>query len=178
MINRWPLLAAPLFAALAAGGGSAGETGFASSAEAMKWLARELPRVTQANPKYLTKSDGTVSQWLTKVVRFSREADGRVRVAMQESYTQTKGGVSTPGQHEAKFSLGDVEITDFSEPGDVTPAGEPSRGILFTCNKPRCVAAVWSGKAAPSDKTDISIQDDALRAKVLAAFRYLQTHKS
>jgi len=178
MIRRWPLFAAPVFAAIAAGGGSAGETGFASSAEAMGWLARELPRVTQANPKYLTKSDGTVSQWLTKAVHFSREADGHIRVAMQESYTQTKGGVSTPGQHEAKFSLGDVEITDFSQPGDVTPAGEASRGILFTCSKAGCVAAVWGGKAAPSDKTDISIQDDALRAKVLAAFRYLQTHKA
>ena len=178
MIRRWPLFAAPVFAAIAAGGGSAGETGFASSAEAMGWLARELPRVTQANPKYLTKSDGTVSQWLTKAVHFSREADGHVRVAMQESYTQTKGGVSTPGQHEAKFSLGDVEITDFSQPGDVTPAGEASRGILFTCSKAGCVAAVWGGKAAPSDKTDISIQDDASRAKALAAFRYLQTHKA
>jgi hypothetical protein len=178
MIGRWSLLAAPLVAAIAAGGGSAGEREFASSAEAMKWLIHELPRVTQANPKYLTKSDGTVSQWLTKALHFSREADGHVRVAMQESYTQTKGGVSTPGRHEAKFSLGEVEITDFSEPGDVTPAGEPSRGILFTCSKPGCVAAVWGDKAARSDKTDISIQDDALRAKVLAAFRYLQAHKS
>jgi hypothetical protein len=178
MINRWPILVAPLFAAIAAGSGSAEEAGFASSVEAMKWLARELPRVTEANPKYLTKSDGTVSRWLTKAVRFARQADGHVYVFMQESFTQTKSGVSTPGQHEAKFSLGDVEISDFSEPGDLTPAGDPSRGILFTCGKPGCVAAVWSGKAAPSDKTDISIQDDALRAKVLAAFRYLQTHKS
>jgi hypothetical protein len=177
MISRWPLLAAPLFAAIAAGDGSAGETGFASSAEAMSWLARELPRVTQANPKYLTKSDGTVSRWLTKAVHFSRDADGHVRLAMQESYTQTKGGLSTPGQHEAKFSLGEVEITEFSN-GDVTPAGAPSRGILFTCSKPGCVAAVWGGQGAPSDKTDISIQDDAARAKVLAAFRYLQTHKA
>jgi hypothetical protein len=180
MIRRWPLFAAPVFAAIAAGGGSAGETGFASSAEAMSWLAGELPRVTQANPKYLTKSDGTVSQWLTKSVHFSHGAGGHIRVAMQESYTQTKGGVTTPGRHEAKFSLADVEITDLSNADDVTPAGAPSRGILFTCAKPKpgCVAAVWGGKAAPSDKTDISIQDDASRAKVLAAFRYLQTHKA
>jgi hypothetical protein len=178
MTCRWPLLAAPLFAAMAAGGGSAGETGFASSAEAMSWLARELPRVTQANPKYLTKSDGTVSQWLTKSVHFSHGAGGHIHVAMQESYTQTKGGVMTPGHHEAAFSLGDVEITDLFNADDVTPAGAPSRGILFTCTKSGCVAGVWGGKAAPSDKTDISIQDDAPRAKALAAFRYLQMHKA
>jgi len=178
MTRRWPLFAAPLFVVLAAGGGLGGETGFASSAEAMNWLARELPRVTQANPRYLTKSDGTVSQWLTKAVHFSHGAGGHIRVAMQESYTQTKGGVTTPGRHEAAFSLNDVEITDLTSADDVTPAGEPARGILFTCNKPGCVAAVWGGKAAPSDKTDISIQDEASRAKVLAAFRYLQTHKA
>jgi hypothetical protein len=178
MTCRWPLLAAPLFAAIAAGGGSAGETGFASSAEAMKWLARELPRITQANPRYTTKSDGTVSQWLTKAVHFARATDGHLRVDMRESYTQTKGGVSTPGRHEAAFSLSDVEITDLSNADDVTPEGTPSRGILFTCIKSGCVAAVWGGKAAPSNKTDISIQDEASRAKVLAAFRYLQTHKA
>jgi hypothetical protein len=178
MTCRWPLLAGPLFAAVAAaGGGSAGETGFASSAEAMSWLARELPRVTQANPKYLTKSDGTVSRWLTKSVRFSHGAGGHIGVAMQESFTQIKGGVTKPGRHEARFFLGDVEITDLSNADDVTPTGASSRGILFTCNQPRCIAAVWDGEAAPSSKTDISIQDDASRAKVLAAFRYLQTHK-
>jgi hypothetical protein len=179
MTRRWPLFAAPLFVVLAAGGGLGGETGFASSAEAMNWLARELPRVTQANPKYLTKSDGTVSRWLTKAVHFSHATDGHVRVDMRESYTQTKGGVSTPGRHVARFSLGDVEISDFSN-GDVTPAGAPSRGILFTCSssKSDCVAAVWNGEAKQSDKTDISIQDDASRARVLAAFRYLQGHKA
>ena len=52
---------------------------FATRAQAMDYLARALPEATAANPKYLTKADGTVSQWLTESVRFA-EAAGVVTV--------------------------------------------------------------------------------------------------
>ena len=75
--------------------GEAAAQDFATSAQAMDYLAAALPRATAANPKYRTVKDGTVSQWLTQEVRFSG-ADP-VRVEMRESYTQTKDGKTTPG---------------------------------------------------------------------------------
>lgn len=143
---------------------------FASRAQAQDYLAAELPRATAANPKYRTLSDGTVSQWLTLEVRFDK-----TRVEMRESYTQTKDGKTTPGTHEAAFLLADVEVAEFTEAGDVTPEGAPARGVLFRCKAPGCVAAKWGGQPSKADKTDISLQDDATRARVLAAFRFLQT---
>ncbi len=73
---------------------------------------------------------------------------------MRESYTQTKDGKTTPGTHEAAFSLADVEITEFTEAGDVTPEGAPSRGVMFTCKTPGCVSAKWGGQASKADKTE------------------------
>ena len=78
-------------------------------------------------------------------------------------------------RHEAAFSLADVEITEFTEAGDVTPEGAASRGVMFTCKTPGCVSAAWGGKPSKADKTDISLQEDATRAKILAAFRQLKS---
>ncbi len=147
---------------------------FASQAQAMEYIVRALPKATADNPKYLTKADGLVSQWLTQDIRFTT-AQGVVQVAMRESYTQEQAGKVTPGRHEATFSLGEVEISEFAEPGDVTPKGEAARGLMFACKTPGCVAAIWGDQSSHADKTDISVQDDATRAKLLAAFRYLQT---
>ena len=161
-----------LTAALAAGGSAlADDADFASPAQATDYLAATLPRATAENPKYRTVADGTVSQWLTQEVRFS----GMGEVEMLESYTQEKDGKTTPGAHKAAFSLADVEVSEFTEPGDVTPDGAPARGVLFSCQRPGCIAAAWGDQAAPADKTDISLQEDGVRAKVLAAFRYLKT---
>jgi hypothetical protein len=160
-------------AALAAGGSAlADESDFASPAAARDYLAATLPRATAENPKYRTVADGTVSQWLTQEVRFS----GMGEVEMLESYTQEKDGKTTPGAHKAAFSLDDVELSEFTEAGDVTLDGAPARGVLFACLRPGCIEATWGDKTAPADKTDISLQDDGVRAKVLAAFRYLKTH--
>jgi hypothetical protein len=158
--------------ALCAFVGQAMAEDFTSRAAAKDYLAAELPRATAANPKYRTLSDGTVSQWLTQEIRFG----DRGAVTMRESYTQAKDGKTIPGTHEAAFSLGDVEISEFTEAGDVTPDGAPSRGVMFKCNTPGCVAAVWGGQPSKADKTDISIQDDATRARILGAFRYLKSN--
>jgi hypothetical protein len=164
-----------LIAALAVLGGEAMAEEFSSRAQAMDFLAAALPAATAANPKYRTVGDGTVSRWLTQEIRFS--GTGAVTVEMRESYTQEKDGKTTSGTHAATFSLADVELTEFAEPGDVTPEGAPSRGVLFSCKAPGCVAAVWGGQGSKADKTDISLQDDGARAKILAAFRYLKTNK-
>jgi hypothetical protein len=147
---------------------------FATRAQAMDYLAAALPKATAENPKYLTQSDGTLSQWLTDDIRFASAATGPVTVTMRESYTQTKAGKTTPGTHEAVFSLADVVISELTQPGDLTPAGAPARGVLFACAKPGCVAAKWGGQPSRADKTDISIQNDETRARILAAFRRLQ----
>ena len=159
------------------GGAAKAQTPFASRAEAEGYIAKALPKATADNPKYLTKSDGVVSRWLTQDIRFTAGPDGATRVVMRENYTQEKAGKTTPGRHEAEFSLDEVEITEFAELGDVTPKGDASRGLMFTCKAPGCVAAKWDEHASRADRTDISVQDDAARAKLLAAFRYLQTER-
>jgi hypothetical protein len=161
--------------ALALTGGPAMAANFTTRQEAMDYIARTLPTATAANPTYTTRADGTVSQWLTEGVAFETGANGAVSVTMRERYTQEKAGKTTPGRHEARFCFADVAVTDFTEPGDVTPSGEPSRGILFTCRKPKCIGAIWGDTASLADKTDISIQDATTRETLLAAFRRLQS---
>jgi hypothetical protein len=148
---------------------------FTTRAQAMDYLVQTLPKATSQNPEYLTKSDGIVSRWLTHKLHFARTGQNAVTVKMWESYTQTKDGKTTPGTHEAAFSLAQVEISEFASPGDFTPEGAPARGIIFVCAKAGCISALWSGHPSSADKTDIYIQDEATRARILAAFRRLQT---
>lgn len=170
-LSRTPLSFLVLLAGVCAG--RADPEAFASPQAARVYISSALPAATRANPKYTTKSDGAVSQWLTDAIIF-RTQNGETSVAMREHYFQNKKGVDKPGKHTAVFSLEDVDISDFTEPGDVTPAGDPSRGLLFRCAKPGCVAANWDGAASHADKTDVSIQDDAERARLLAAFQFLK----
>ena len=51
---------------------------------------------------------------------------------------------------ETAFSLADVEISEFTQAGDVTPEGAPSRGQLFSCTTPGCVAAITGLSAMPA----------------------------
>jgi hypothetical protein len=167
-------LAASLVGGLALGGPAiAGE--FATRAQAQDYLATALPRATAQNPKYTADNDGVVSRWLTDSVHFATGAAGAVHVTMRENYTQTSAGKTIPGRHEAAFSLADVEIADFAATHDRTPEGSPALGLLFTCVNPGCIAAVWTGEPSRADKTDIYIQDKATRARILAAFRRLQS---
>jgi hypothetical protein len=167
-------LAVGLFCGAALGGATMADE-FATRAAAKDYISAALPKATSENPKYLTKNDGTVSEWLTEEVRFASDGAGAVTVEMRERYTQTKDGKTTPGKHEAAFSLAAVKISDFSAPYDVTPQGAAARGLLFACAEPGCVSAVWGGQPSRADKADIYIQSDETRAKILAAFRRLQS---
>jgi hypothetical protein len=46
--------------------------------------------------------------------------------------------------------------------------------VMFQCNAGKCIRASYDGKPADVEMTDISIQDDAMRAKILAAFLMLK----
>ena len=144
---------------------------FTSVAEAEAFLREELPKVTAANPHYITKADGTDTQWLTKAIAFEGP-----RVTMDEVFLQKKAGAAsvTPNTHQAEFSLKDVRLEDIPDFGDVTPTGEMAKGVLFQCVKPGCVTSTWNGVAQAADHTDISIQDEASRVKIRAAFAYLK----
>jgi hypothetical protein len=161
------------FGALLPGGTAMAEE-FATRAQAIAYLSTTLVKETAANPNYLTRSDGTVSQWLVDEASFSIAA-GPVRVALRESYTQTKDGKTVPGKHDAAFSLAEVVVSDYTAPGDVTPDGATARGLIFTCVTPGCIVASWSGQPSQADKSDIYVQDADARAKILAAFKRLQS---
>ncbi len=152
---------------------AAQNTPFPSRAAAQNFIAEALPRVTAANPEYLSKSGGVRTRWLTKSVGFE-DAPAGLEVSMDEEYTKTKAGAVTVGAHRAVFLLAAVEISATVEPDDLTPDGKPAMGILFKCVAPKCVSATWDGRAEPSDSTDISVQDDALRARLIAAFQTLK----
>jgi hypothetical protein len=153
---------------------AANAAAFESRRAAEQYLIDSLPTATAANPTFLTKADGTESRWLTKSIHFDDGPQGSVRVSMDEEFTQTKGGVSTKGTHQAVFSLADVNISVTTSAEDFTPTGEPAMGVLFTCATPKCVSATWSGQASSSDQTDISVQDAAVREQILAAFQFLK----
>ena len=155
----------------------ADDAAFASRQAAMDYLSATLPKATAANPEFRTVKDGVQTRWLTKAARFGEGASGAVVVTMEEEYTQTRDGQATPSTHEAAFSLADVKVSELTEPGDVTPDGRPARGVLFSCEKPGCVAARWGGQPSAGDKTDIYLQDDAVRARVLAGFQFLKGAK-
>ncbi len=150
------------------------EATFGSRREAEDYLTRALPLATRANPKYLTKAEGVETLWLTKSLKFTGSPAAGIQVAMDEEYTQYRAGVATVGAHQAEFSLADVEISAFTEPGDVTPDGEVSRGVLFGCVAPKCIRASWSGQPSLADKTDIYVQEVVVRDKILAAFVFLK----
>ena len=172
MRNKLYVMAA--LAAAASGDQAMAET-FKTRNEAMDVIAALLPRATAANPEYRAKSDGTLSRWLTQDVRFATGADGAVTVTMRETFTQAKDGKTTQGRHEAAFSLAEVDVSEFTQPDDLTAADEPALGLLFACRKPGCVAAQWDDAASKADKADISLHDGATRARLLAAFRRLQS---
>lgn len=121
---------------------------FTSRAAARNFIAATLPRVTAANPAYVTKSDGATTRWLTKSVRFE-DTLSELRVSMKEEFTQRKARASTVGTHEAAFLLADVEISATISGSDVTPKGEPAMLILFKCTASKCIDATWDGQAVP-----------------------------
>jgi hypothetical protein len=148
---------------------------FATRTQAMDYLGEALPRATSENPKYTTKADGTVSRWLTEGLDFTAGPDGGVAVRMRERFSQEKDGRTTEGRHEASFALAEVTVAPFTQPADVTPEGAAAIGVLFTCARSGCVAALWGAAASQADKADLYVQNEATRDKIVAAFRRLQS---
>lgn len=148
---------------------------FASKEEAEAFLITALPQATAANPKY-RGTDGALTQWLTKTVAFgSGDTPTGVSMEMTEGILEFRNGAqSATGSHEVRLLIEDVQISELTDSTDVTENGDKAFGILFRCNSGKCIAAKWNGVATPSDTADISIQDAALRAKILSAFQTLK----
>lgn len=161
--------------AITLGSGTASAAEFESRSQAVAYIVATLPKAIAANPKYLTKADGTLTQWVTDEVRFATDGAGAAVVTLREHFVQTKAGNSTQAPHEARFSLSEVKIGRYLEPGDVTPSGEAAIGVSFTCKTPGCVAAIWGAAPSRADSTDFYVQDVATRDRLLAAFQRLQS---
>ncbi len=154
---------------------SARPANFATKDEAEAFLATALPQATAANPKYRSK-DGGLTQWLTKEVVFGPGASGQgISVTMKEDMLEFRNGRQTAaGSHEVRFLIEDVQISELTDSPDRTENGEKALGVLFRCNAGKCINAKWNGVPTPSEQSDISIQDNATRAKILAAFQALK----
>ncbi len=148
---------------------------FPTRVQAMDYIVATLTKAIAANPKYLTKADGTLTQWVSDDVSFSMDAAGAAVVTLREHFIQTKAGKTVQARHEAHFALPDVKIGVYREPGDVTPSGEAAIGVSFTCKTPGCVAAIWGDTPSRADSTDFYVQDLPTRDRLLAAFQRLQT---
>jgi len=148
---------------------------FATKEEAEAFLAKALPKATAGNPKYRA-ADGGLTQWLTRQVVFGPGASpSGVAVEMKEDVLQFRGGRQTSkGTHEVRFFIEDVQISELADSADVTENGEKALGIIFRCNSGKCIEAKWDGVPSPSDWSDISIQDPAMRTKILGAFQALK----
>lgn len=168
------VLTAGLAAASAPLIANAADASFSSRADAEAYIAKTLPAETATNPKYLTRSSGVETVWLVKTVDFVELPGGALKITMDEDYIQTKDGKTTPNTHKAAFALADVDVAENVNPDDVTPTGEPARGVIFNCTAPKCIAAHWGDYAMSSDKTDVYLREPDVRAKVLAAFLYLK----
>ncbi len=80
---------------------------------------------------------------------------------------------ASEGSHESTFAVDDVKISD-ERADDIAENGEKAHGLMFKCEGPPCIEAVWNGQKSVSGQTDIYIQDTGRRERILAAFRILQ----
>jgi len=148
---------------------------FVSKEAAKAFLAEALPRATKANPKFRT-GEGVLSAWTTQSVTFD-EANGEagLAVSMSEDALEFRDGAQTAAHsHDVAFPLAAVTISERRDPGTIAESGEAAMAVMFQCDSGKCIRASYDGKPADTDMTDISIQDDAMRAKVLAAFQMLK----
>jgi hypothetical protein len=143
--------------------------------DAEAFLSKELPLATAANPKYRGE-DGALTQWLTKEITFSSSKNPNgVLVRMSESVLNFKNGAQiSAGSHEVQFQIEDVAVSLLTDSQDFTETGEQAQGVIFKCVSGKCVAHKWDGVGSMSDWTDISIQDQETREKILAAFQALK----
>jgi hypothetical protein len=148
---------------------------FASKEDAEAFLAKTLPIATAANPKYRGEA-GALTQWLTKEVTFGPgKSPNGIAIRMSEAVLDFRNGaLASTGSHEVQFQIEDVSVSLLTDSPDLTEAGEQGQGVIFHCNSGKCVSHKWNGADSTADSTDISIQDLAMRDKILAAFQALK----
>ncbi|MGA2042987.1 MAG: hypothetical protein ABSG83_06405 [Roseiarcus sp.] len=153
----------------------AAATDFPTREAAEAFLALNLPKLTAANPKYRSGQPGVLMAWITRAITFQPGDAGGLRIAMSEEVLEFRDGApARTGSHDTEFSLAEVEISELTDSGEFTESGDKAVGIIFRCKSGKCIRARYDGAPAQTDATDISIQDDAARAQVLAAFLALQ----
>jgi len=155
----------------------ASETVASAPAEAAEsFLAHALPLATAGNPKFRSPEPGVLMAWITRSIAFSRLPHAKgITVAMSEEVQEFRNGVlSRSGSHDTEFSLADVAIAELRDGGDLTESGDKAIGVIFRCKSGKCIRAHYDGAPATVDATDISIQDDAMRADILRAFETLK----
>jgi hypothetical protein len=157
---------------------AAAESAFSSKKEAEEFLARTLPIATAANPKYRS-ANGNQMAWITRTVTFgpSNSASGTF-VSMSEEVLEFHNGarIST-GSHQVAFAIEDVKISERTDSGDLTEAGDVALAVMFTCNSGKCIQAYYGGKPSTTDWADISLQDETIRNNIRKAFETIQHGK-
>jgi hypothetical protein len=148
---------------------------FLTKEEAESFLIKALPSATAGNPKYRGEN-GALTEWLTREVAFGPGAIASgISVVMKEDILEFRDGRQTAtGTHDLSFFIEDVQISELTDGTEVTEKGDKALGVIFRCNAGKCINAKWNGVATPSDWSDISIQDNETRLKVLAAFQALK----
>ncbi len=148
---------------------------FASPSAAEDYLVKTLPDAVAANPRYRSKDTGVITRWTVHSIAFRKADDGSVEASTDESYDEYRQGKAQPGTHHARFEIDDVTIEPEVSVHDVTEAGKDALGVIFRCKGAPCIHALWSDVPAMSAWTDIYIQDDETRARVLSAFQALKS---
>jgi hypothetical protein len=150
-------------------------TEFTTKEEAEAFLVKNLPLATASNPKY-RGANGALTEWLTKEVVFGPSGSPNgISVAMKEDIRDFRDGRQTAtGTHGVAFLIEDVQISELTDGTEVTENGDKAFGVIFRCNSGKCIDAKWNDVPTPSDWSDISIQDRAMRLNVLAAFQALK----
>jgi hypothetical protein len=99
-------------------------------------------------------------------------------VSMSEEVLEFHNGarIST-GSHQVAFAIEDVKISERTDSGDLTEAGDVALAVMFTCNSGKCIQAYYGGKPSTTDWADISLQDETIRNNIRKAFETIQHGK-
>jgi hypothetical protein len=166
------LLPAPAQTDMAAQSATVGP--FESKSEAEAFLARALPAATAANPKYRSPGGDVETRWLMRTISFKDNEGGGLIVSTDEAVEDYRADkLSAQRTHTATFAIDDVVISEETT-DDLAENGERARGVLFKCAGAPCIRAVWSGENSISDSTDVYLQDDTQRRRILDAFQALR----
>jgi hypothetical protein len=154
---------------------SSAETAFATKAEAEAYLAKALPDVTEANPRYRAPGSDIETRWLTKTIKFSQSADGGVSVATHEAVIDYRGdAVVREGSHDAAFPIDAIDVALIAESGEIVDKLEAAAGVLFKCRSAACIETDRNGVKSVDAAADISVADSVALARIASAFRALQ----